>query len=81
MATNTATNVGIRLNCGTLGDRNFENSGTVQYKSNRSKLEFQGTLYDAGSTLPFDVAGTSYSAAALKDLELFWNQGFILPLV
>lgn len=79
MATNTARNIGIRRNFATIGDRNFENSGTVQYKSLRENLNFLGTLYDIGQNLTFDVGGTSYSAAALEDLELFWNHGMIEP--
>lgn len=72
--------MGIRRECGTLGMRNFENSGTVQYKSNRSKLDFLGTQYDVGVTLPFDVGGVSYSATALAALQLFWDQDWIRPL-
>lgn len=81
MATNTELNIGIRRNFGTLEDRNFETSGDVLYKSSRENLEFLGTLYDSGETLPFNVASTSYSAAALQDLELYWNQGWIEPVV
>jgi hypothetical protein len=81
MALNTAVNIGIRRNFASFGDRNFENSGTVQYVSGRENLEFLGTLYDTGVTLPFDVGGVSYSAAALRDLELYWNAGLISPLI
>lgn len=81
-ATNTSLGIGIRLDCGTLGERNFENiDGTVQYACNHEGLEFQGTTYSAGDSLPFDVGGTSYSASALQDLQLYWNQGWLLPIV
>ena len=79
--TNTAANVGIRRECGTLGMRNFENVGTVLYKANRQPLEFLGTEYDVGDNLTFDVGGVSYSAVALEKLELAWNQGWIVPAV
>ncbi len=81
MATNTASNIGIRINFPTFGDRNFENSGSVQYVANREPLEFLGTSYHAGDTLTFDVAGTSYSKAALQALEQAWDQGWIKPLI
>jgi len=80
MATETSINVGIRRNFATYGDRNFEDVGTVQYASNRVNLEFLGTLYQVGSSLPFDVGGTSYSAAALQTLQLYWNNGWISPI-
>ena len=80
MATETSINVGLRKNFATFGDRNFEDSSTVQYVSNRSLLNFLGTNYDVGSTLPFNVGGTHYSAAAIEILRHFWNQGWIKPL-
>lgn len=78
--TNTQANIGLRRSVGTLGERNFENSGTVQYKATRHTLTFLDVGYNGGDALPFDVGGTSYSAAALAQLELFWNQGWIEPL-
>lgn len=82
MATNTEMNVGISIECGSLGMRNFEDSGTVLYKSNVDGLEFLGTIYATGATLPFNAGvGTNYSAAALETLELYWNQGWLRPLV
>src|SRR6185369_10574860 len=77
MATNTLDNIGIRRNCGTLGMRNFENSGTVLYVCNREPLTFLGTAYHVADELPFDVASTSYSLQALAELQLAWNQGWI----
>lgn len=77
---NTQINVGIRRNFSTLGDRNFEPDGTVQYASNREPLEFLGTSYHVGISLPFDVGGVSYSAAAIRDLQRYWDQGWITPL-
>lgn len=79
MATNTSTNVGIRRNFVTVGDANFENSGTVQYYCAREPLMFLGTAYHVDDALTFDVGGTSYSKAALQQLELFWNNGWIRP--
>jgi len=84
MATNTALDVGIRRNFATLGDRNFEPAGalagTDQYSCLHDGLVFLGTAYHTGDTLPFDVGGVSYSAAAVGELELYWNQGYIAPL-
>lgn len=80
MATNTQIGIGTRKNFSTLGDRNFETDGTVQYASRRENLEFLGTEYDTGATLPFDVGGTSYSAAALEVLQRFWDQEWLTPL-
>ncbi len=81
MATNTLVNVGIRRNFATFGWRNFETSGTVQYVAEREGLDFNGTSYQFGDTLPFDVAATSYSASAMAQLQLYWNNGWISPLV
>lgn len=80
MALNSLTNVGIRRECGTLGMRNFEDSGTVEYKALREPTIFLGTSYNSGDTLPFDVGGTSYSLDALAELQQLWNDGNILPL-
>lgn len=80
MATNTQSNIGIRRTFAGMGDRNFENSGLVPYKCYRGRLDFMGVVYFFGDTLPFDVDGTSYSAAALAALELYWNQGWIAPV-
>lgn len=78
---NSTHNIGIRRNFSSLGDRNFENvDGTAQYASNRENLEFLGSLYDTGVTLPFDVGGVSYSATALAILERYWNNILITPL-
>ena len=78
--TNTAANIGIRRNFGTLGDRNFENSGTVQYKATREPTVFLGTTYHKGDSLTFDVTGTSYSKLALHQLAQLWNDGWIEPI-
>lgn len=83
MASNTATNIGTRKNFVTLGWRNFEpdQTGTpVQYASRREGLEFLGSTYHAGDSLPFDVGGVSYSAAAIGKLALYWDQEFLTPL-
>lgn len=81
---NTALNVGIRRNFATLGDRNFEPAGalagTAQYACNYAGLYFMGTKYNTGDTLPFDVGGVTYSQAAVGLLQLFWDQGWIVPL-
>jgi hypothetical protein len=52
----------------------------VASASLKENLEFLGTLYDSGVTLPFDVAATSYSATALKVLQLYWDMEFLTPL-
>lgn len=81
MALNTTINVGIRRNIPALAsNRNFENSGTVQYQCAHQGLNFRGTAYNVGDALPFDVGGTSYSAAAIQELENYWNQGWIDPV-
>jgi len=85
MASNTALDVGIRRNFATLGDRNFEPAGalagTNQYSCNYAGLYFMGTKYNAGDTLPFDANGnTTYSAAAVGLLQLFWDAGWVNPL-
>jgi hypothetical protein len=87
---NPATNIGIgiRRNFVTLGDRNFEPDGTVQYKSNKDGLEFMSvgntlSLYNTGTTLPFDGGAsphTTYSTTAIHYLRLYWNQGWVNPL-
>jgi hypothetical protein len=78
--TNTQMNLGIRRNFGTLGDRNFENDGTTQYKATKAAVHFLGTLYHKGDTLSYDVAGTSYSKQAIREMELLWNNEWIEPL-
>jgi hypothetical protein len=84
LASNTLRNVGIRRECGTLGMRNFEGNvdPTVAYKANKEPLEFMGTTYHAGTTLGYDYGSppSSYSPEAVKLLELYWNQGWILPV-
>lgn len=79
---NTALGIGTRKNFVTLGDRNFEPDQTspVQYGCNHEGLELLGTIYHSGDALPFDVGGVSYSATALGELRLYWDQGFLTPL-
>lgn len=79
MATETLINVGIRRNFVGLGDRNFEDSGTVQYKASRAGT-YNGVAYDIGDAIPFDVDGTHYSVAIIELLRFFWNQGWIAPI-
>jgi len=82
MATETQIGVGIRRNFATLGDRNFEDDGYHQYAAARQPLEFLGTSYNVGDSLPFTVltSPAHYSAAALEVLQNYWNQGWITPL-
>jgi hypothetical protein len=80
MATETLINIGTCRERGALGLRNFEDSGTVGYKSNSNGLWFNGSRYNIGSTLPFDVAGTSYSVKAIALLRFYWDQDYINPL-
>lgn len=79
--TDTQANIGLRKNFVTLGERNFERSGTVQYKARREPLNFLGTTYHTGDLLPFNVGGVSYSKTAMAQLQLFWEQEFITPTV
>ena len=81
MAACTLWDFGIRQNFVTLGDRNFETSGTVQYKSGVENLYFNGSNYNIGQLLPFDVGGVSYSPDAVSLLNFYWNQNFLLPTV
>ncbi len=78
--TNTQINIGIRRHFKTLGGRNFETSGTVLYKAER-KMNFLGTTYAKGASLPFDVGGTHYSKKALHVLAIGWNNLRVLPTV
>ena len=80
MATQTQINGGIRRNFASFGDRNFENDGTTQYKATKAAVHFLGTLYHKGDTLPYDVAGTSYSKQAIYEMRLLWNNEWIEPL-
>jgi hypothetical protein len=75
----TLWDFGIRQNYTTYGDRNFETAGTVQYKAGVNNLDFNGTEYNIGQALPFDVGGVSYSSNAMALLQFYWNQNFLLP--
>ena len=82
--TNTQANIGTRKMIYTLAVpayRNFEPSGTVQYNCNHSGLNLLGTVYAVGAALPFDVGGTSYSAKEVVQLQLFWDQEWIVPTI
>jgi len=81
MATNTSMNIGHRKNWASLGDRNFESSGTVLYVAVREPTRFLGALYHKGESLTFDVGGASYSKQALHELRLLWNNDAIKPAV
>jgi hypothetical protein len=78
--TRTQANIGIRRYFPTLGNRNFENDGTTQYKVSKVSLHFLGALYHKGDTLPYNVAGTSYSKQAVQEMCQLWNDGWIQPL-
>jgi len=80
MATNTEKNIGYRRDIGTLGPRNFENTGTVQYKVVRSKLDFLNDEYYFDDVLPFDNEDDTYSLAAIAQLQLYWDQGWLAPV-
>jgi len=83
MATNTTRNLGVRRYFSALSAyRNFETSGTVQYKVVRESMNFLGTVYNATQSLPFD-AGTSpnqYTAKAIKQLQYAWDNQWIAPV-
>jgi hypothetical protein len=81
MATNTLKGIGIGRSIGTLGLRFFESDGTVQYKVTRSKLDFLNDEYYHGDLLPFDNDDEdAYTDAALRELRLYWDAGFIEPV-
>lgn len=81
MASKTLMNEGIRQNFAGLGMRNFENDGSVQYSAVRNNLWWvSGSYITKGTTLPYDVAGTSYSKAAISLMRKYWDQGWIAPL-
>ena len=88
---NTLYNIGIRHNItlpsGTvLGERNFEpalataNPATVQYQSRKEGLWWiNGTAYNIGSALPYDLGGNRYSIQAKALLAFYWDQRAIDP--
>lgn len=81
MATETLINVGTAKNRGSLGVRNFEDSGSVPYKARVNGLWWvDGNKYNIGTQLPYDVAGTSYSAKAIELLRFYWDQDYLNPL-
>lgn len=79
MSTQTQYDIGIRRNFVTLGDRNFDPSGTVLYKAGVNNLYFNGSYYSIGQNLPFDVGGVSYSKSAVEQLRFYWDQAYITP--
>lgn len=81
--TATQSDHGIRQTFVTLGERNFEPSGTeyvCNYSNGGKGMWFQGTVYHVGDTLPWDVGGVSYSVSAVSLLRKYWEQGWIKPL-
>ena len=82
MATETLINVGLAKNRGSLGVRNYEDSGTVPYKSRKNGLWWvDGATYNIGVTLPYDSAGnTEYGPKAIALLKFYWEQDYLDPL-
>jgi len=80
----TDHNIGSRKYIDGLGWRNFEPDQTlpVQYKVVRGNLEFLGTTYNAGDTLPYDATppASVYTATAITILQRYWDQGWIEPV-
>ena len=76
---NTALGIGITRSFLTYGYRDFEPSGLVQYKCNLQGLIINGTAFNVGDLIPFDVASTSYSLATLQTLRLCWDQTWFSP--
>lgn len=88
---NTAYDIGLRHNIklpnGTvLGERNFEpalataNPATVQYQSRLNGLWWlDGTRYNIGSALPYDLGGNRYSTQAKSLLAFYWDFRYIDP--
>ncbi len=84
--TNTQAGVGLRRMIYTLTTPRYHNfeanvDPTVQYKANREPLEFLGTKYHQGDLLSFDVAGTSYSKAAVSKLHRYFEMEWVNPAV
>jgi hypothetical protein len=82
MASNTDRDIGYRmyLKGTTLGERNFEPSGTVQYVSNHPHLNFGTGVYEPGQALPFDGAGgTVYAPTSINTLRMYFERGWIIP--
>lgn len=80
--TNTQANIGVRrmiYSLATPEHRNYEIKGGQLYKAVRPNLEYKGTVYNPGTTIPYDgPGGTSYSDDAL--MESYFNSGWIDPI-
>ncbi len=79
MATNTSVNIGVRRMIYSLATpeyRNFEPKGGQLYSVVRPQLQYAGTVYNRGDTIPYD-AGSQYSDDAL--MEIWFNQGWVDP--
>jgi hypothetical protein len=79
--TNTAIGIGVRRMIYSLATpqyRNYDPHGGQLYNAVRSTYEYQGVIYDAGQTIPFDGGGgTFYTNDA--QLERDFNAGLIDP--
>jgi len=76
--TNTEINIGIRHNFGSdLGERNYESGGGQLYSSVMNALEYEGVIYTAGQTIPYD-ADDHYGNEAL--MEMYFNAGWLTPV-
>ncbi len=79
--TNTAANIGIRRMIYSLPApqyRNYEPNGGQLYKAMQANLAYRGSVYNPGTTIPFDGGGgTYYSDDAL--MEVFFNAGMVDP--
>jgi len=82
MATATAINVGIRRMIYTLSPpqyRNYEVRGGQLYKVIRVTLEYMGTVYQRGQTIPFDGGGGTYYSDDWL-MRRYFEQGFVDPV-
>jgi hypothetical protein len=82
MASNTDINIGIRRMIYSLATpeyRNYEPQGGQLYAAVRVNLEYQGTTYNPGDTIPYDNEDESaYTDDAL--MEMYFNQGWVDPV-
>jgi hypothetical protein len=85
MASNTQTNIGVRRlikplfgQFATPQFRNYEPHGGQLYLVVRPSLQWAGTTYARGATIPYDASfGTRYSNDAL--MEIVFNQAWVDP--
>ena len=78
--THTQANIGVRRMIYSLAapeHRNYEPKGGQLYKAVQDRLQYGGTVYRSGDTIPFD-AGSQYSDDAL--MEVYFNAAMVDPI-